>query len=100
MMRRFLPAVAACVLGACVLGACVDTTPGEFTPGPEAGVDPLLVVACRNCIAGDGAPCRSIFDQCAALQTCPPALGCLIDNGCFTFPTLEERLACGSPCVE
>lgn len=104
MIRR-LRTLAAVVLVLVVGRACIDTTPihvdenskdASVIPGPDSDV----VSACRECVTGDGAPCRADYDFCKSQQDCAGFFDCAVDLGCFSFPLLQDRLACGRPCLD
>jgi len=103
MKRRFIALVA--VFCASPFAACVDTSPLSFHE-QEAGVsdgavgDGAVIRKCRECIAGDGAPCRPEYDSCTQAAKCPPALDCLLDTGCFEFANFSDRIKCGLPCLQ
>jgi hypothetical protein len=85
---------------------CVDTSPLAYVPEKndgglvaDGGADSALIRSCRQCISGEGEPCRSQFDVCASLEKCVPILDCVLDNGCFKFSELGQRFECGSPCL-
>jgi hypothetical protein len=93
---------------ALVLGACVDTSPLPFTPqtvdpaptdGGTAG-DGAAAARCRECVVGEGQPCRSEWDRCRAEPRCEALVECLFVEGCFRIAALEQRIACGDPCFD
>ncbi len=82
-----------------LLGSCVDTTPihvEETHKDAGAGTS----AECRECIMGEGQPCRSAYDQCLALPDCPEFHQCVLERGCYAPAALEDRLACGQPCID
>jgi hypothetical protein len=86
-----------------LLAGCVDTSPVVYTP-PEArdaqAVDAAAAaLACRQCITGDGAPCRAAYDVCVGTDKCEVVMGCLFDNNCMTFSLVPDRINCGLPCL-
>lgn len=88
------------------LPGCVDTTPLDYSPARRdaaadaPAVDPGVIATCRECVTGEGAPCRSDYDNCAKVETCPELLECLLSDGCFSLRALEDRIACGEPCFD
>lgn len=85
--------------------ACVDTTPIHVEEehkdaSVNRGADSALAAECRECVMGDGAPCRSDYDLCVSLPGCGEFTDCVFRIGCFSYPLLEDRLACGQPCID
>jgi hypothetical protein len=82
-----------------LLGACVDTTPihVEETHKDAAAGTPA---ECRECVEGEGKPCRFAYDLCLTVPDCPQFHQCVLERGCYTQPLLEDRLACGQPCLD
>ncbi len=81
-----------------LLGACVDTTPihVEETHNDVGGTS----AECRECIEGEGRACRYAYDLCMTLPDCPEFHQCVLERGCYTPALLEDRLACGQPCLD
>jgi hypothetical protein len=84
--------------------ACVDTEPLAFVEkledsGSEGGVPQAVRAACRQCLTDASGPCRGALDFCDTLPKCRPLAECLMDDGCLSLPTLEERIMCGNPCL-
>ena len=84
-----------------LLGACVDTTPIQVDETHEdAGVDSGTPAECVECFTGEGRGCRAAYDLCLSLPDCPEFHQCVLDHGCYGLALLEERLACGQPCLD
>ena len=98
MSRERKPVVA---MLAVLLAACVDTTPihVEQKPRPDSGADAPVSQECRDCIEGEGQPCRPVYDECMSLPDCPQFHACVLALGCYALSALEDRLACGQPCI-
>lgn len=89
-----------------LLGGCVDTSPVAYTPpepkdaqAVDAAGDAGAGLACRQCITGDGAPCRAQYDVCVGTDKCEVVMGCLFDKNCMTFSVVADRINCGLPCL-
>jgi hypothetical protein len=84
-----------------VLSACVDTSPIVIREDPDASAPPdaSFVAACRACIMDEGAPCRSVYDSCVAVENCAEFLECAFEFACFASPALEDRISCSQPCL-
>jgi hypothetical protein len=84
-----------------VLGACVDTTPYDLHENKDASaVESGVIEGCRQCVVGDGAPCRASYDKCVPVLNCLNFFECALALGCFQLPNLEDRIACGQPCFK
>lgn len=95
------------VLASTAFIRCVDTSPLAYVPEkPEGGVrdgsvgDGALVQSCRRCLDQDGAPCRQQYDACVNITKCATVLDCVLDAGCFSIVKLEDRITCGTPCLQ
>jgi hypothetical protein len=62
--------------------------------------DGALIQSCRRCLDQDGAPCKPQYDACAGIPHCSAALDCVLDSGCFEIAKLEDRITCGTPCLQ
>jgi hypothetical protein len=107
-MRRFELVVFGCLLGVAAGSGCVDTSPGIYVPvqkdaGPSDGAPSssgdAQASACNLCIEGPDGPCRPNYDACQNTPKCATALRCLLDQECFAFLTIDNRLTCGTPCL-
>ena len=81
---------------------CVDTSPLPYEglardASTEAGP---IDAECRECITGQGAPCREAYDACTAQDRCVDVTECLFVAGCFAVPELLDRIVCGQPCFQ
>jgi len=102
-VRGFAAVRALLVFG--LLPACVDTAPLDFVEvaqegGPDAGIPDALLASCRQCITADGGACQAALDFCDSQPRCRDLAECLLDTGCFSLPTLTDRIECGFPCLE
>lgn len=98
---HFVTASAAFVLLVGVTG-CVDTSPVDYVaPSYEAGVpdDGGAIRACRECLSRENGPCTADYEACADDSKCQPALECIIELKCFAFAQIQDKLACGAPCI-
>jgi hypothetical protein len=92
-----------CVLApfvALLLAACVDTTPIHVDETRNPVADSGTPLECSDCIMGEGQPCRPAYDLCLTLPDCPVFHQCVIERGCYGQALLEDRLACGQPCLD
>jgi hypothetical protein len=94
------------VIASILLWGCVDTSPVAYTPpepkdaqAVDGSGDAGLGLACRQCITGDGAPCRPSYDVCVGIDKCELIMTCLFDKNCMTFTVVADRINCGLPCL-
>jgi hypothetical protein len=106
-MRHWKRLVLGCIVCGAAVSGCVDTTPGIYVPlERDAGVADAArqgdaqESACNLCIAGSAGPCRENYDTCQATPRCPMVIQCLLDLECFAFLKIEDRIACGTPCLD
>jgi len=80
---------------------CADTSPLHYVPHSRDGgaADAAVVSACNHCIIDNGAPCQREYDACIADRKCHGLAECALAAGCFTVPTLQQRIACAEPCL-